>query len=171
MFITERDLQGLYHQAAFHEYKVVKGDRLTPEAKSFLTGKGIKLVEVEQANPTSSQQSVTNDKTTLELLRLDLQSAVAQAYEIDLRLGDSVFETYELLDQEMPPNLHIYSCDAKEVLSKTITKEMFRNPKYKVIILLKKCLSRLCGIQIDSKDRLNLVKVELVNQINKLMEE
>ena len=45
MFITERELQGLYHKAEFSEYMISKNDRLTPEAKSFLTGKGIKIIE------------------------------------------------------------------------------------------------------------------------------
>ncbi|HIY91670.1 hypothetical protein [Companilactobacillus sp. HBUAS56275] len=171
MFITERELQGLYHKAEFSEYLISKNDRLTPEAKSFLTGKGIKIIEKDHSKDVHKTSITDSQDVANELLKLDLQAAIVEAYEIDVKLGNSLYETYELLDQEMPPNLHIYSCDASEVLSKPITKETLRNPKYKVIILLKKCLSRICEIQLDSRDQLNLVKVELVDQIRKLMED
>lgn len=171
MFITERELQGLYHKAEFSEYLISKNDRLTPEAKSFLTGKGIKIIEKDHSKDVHKTSITDSQGIANELLKLDLQAAIVEAYEIDVKLGNSLYETYELLDQEMPPNLHIYSCDASEVLSKPITKETLRNPKYKVIILLKKCLSRICEIQLDSRDQLNLVKVELVDQIRKLMED
>lgn len=171
MFITERELQALYHKAEFSEYMISKNDRLTPEAKSFLTGKGIKIIEKDHSKDIQKKPETYNQAATEELLKLDLQAAIVEAYEIDVKLGNGIYEVYELLDQEMPPNLQIYSCDASEVLSKPITKETLRNPKYKVIILLKKCLSRICEIQLDSKDQLNLVKIELVDQIRKLMED
>jgi len=171
MFITEMELRGLYHKTSFTDYKVSNNDKLTSEAKSFLDSKGIKIIDKDHPDNHDIKQNSEESPSTVALLNLDLQAAIMEAFEIDIKLGNSIFEIYELLDQEMPPNLRIYSCDANEVLSKPITKEMLRNPKYKVIILLKKCLSRICEIQLDSKDQLNLVKIKLVDQINRLMED
>lgn len=162
-FITENELKVKYRKQAFSDFYLQEEERLTPEAKQFLSDKKIELKRVSDSN-TSTKQSITQ----FDALRLACLECGRLANEIDFTISHTLFLLADIIksgmntEQVAPVIPYKSQLEVHHVLS----------TKGELVIKLEQLIFSISDLEIDEQKQcseLGYLKTQLIEVVNQLL--
>ncbi|MBO0477160.1 hypothetical protein DOK76_08755 [Vagococcus sp. DIV0080] len=162
-FITENELRVKYRKQAFSDFYLQKEERLTPEAKQFLSDKKIRLTSV--TDTSDSAQPIGNQ---FDLLRLACLECGRLANELDYGISHSLFLLAEAI------KTGIKTEQRTSIIPYTSQLEVHHvlSTKGKLLIKLEQVIFTISDLEMEKQNQGNelaYLKKQLIEMVNQLI--
>lgn len=162
-FITENELKVKYKKQAFSDFYLQEEDRLTPEAKQFLSDKKIKLNSIQDKR--HSTQVLTNE---FDLLRLSCLECGRLANEIDFTISHTLF----LLADEIKVGIRGEQDVSLAPYKSQLEVHHVLSTRGQLLIKLEQAIFSISDLETDNQklcNELSYLKKQLIDIVNQLM--